>query len=76
MTPIRYQDLFILGCLFSALYGLGVPILFFCIMYYNREQIKHHEYTEKFGFLSTKMREDFYWCALTCARTLGVVFVS
>ena len=61
MTPIDYKHLFILGWVFSALYGLGIPILFFCIMYSNREKIKHHEYTEQFGFLSTKMREDFYW---------------
>ena len=47
--------------MFSAFYGFGIPLLFFCIMYSNRDKIKHHKYTERYGFLSTKMREDFYW---------------
>lgn len=35
--------------------------MFFIIMYSNRYNLKHRAYLRQYSFLSTKMREQFYW---------------
>ena len=57
-----YGALYIMSICFTIIYGVGVPSMFFCIMFRHRRSLKHRAYVEKFGFLSTKMREQFY-CA-------------
>jgi hypothetical protein len=44
-----------------SLYGLGIPLLFFFILSSNREKLHTQEFGRSFGFLSTKMRVEFYW---------------
>ena len=59
--PMGYGWLYILAWLFSVIYGIGIPALLFCIMYSHSDEIQHHEYTQRYGFLSTKMRQEWYW---------------
>ena len=47
----------------ASFYGLGIPILFFCIMYRNRHRLKKSSFVSRYGFLTSKTSEDYYWCA-------------
>eukprot|EP01046_Picozoa_sp_COSAG06_P011619 COSAG06_NODE_666_length_13272_cov_10.674334_1_plen_2097_part_10 len=57
---VGYLWLATLAWMFSIMYGLGIPAMMVYIMYSHSENIKHREYTERYGFLSNKMREDWY----------------
>eukprot|EP01047_Picozoa_sp_COSAG01_P037140 COSAG01_NODE_2933_length_6829_cov_10.437890_2_plen_1407_part_01 len=45
----------------ASLYGIGIPTLFFYIMYKHRDEIKEHTFVRKYGFLTSKTSERYYW---------------
>ncbi len=47
--------------IWSTLYGIGSPLLFFVVLYSHRDVLKKNEFQNGFGFLSTKMREEYYF---------------
>lgn len=57
---VSYLLLVSLAWMFTVLYGLGIPALMLYIMFSNSQNIKHREYMERYGFLSNKMREEWY----------------
>jgi hypothetical protein len=58
---VRYRTLRTESIVWASLYGLGSPLLFFIVLYSHREVLKKNEFQNGFGFLSTKMREEFYF---------------
>jgi hypothetical protein len=51
----------------ASFYGLGIPILFFCIMYTNANGedgangLKKRRFVSRYGFLTSKTSETYYW---------------
>eukprot|EP01045_Picozoa_sp_COSAG04_P001512 COSAG04_NODE_51_length_31064_cov_38.384789_9_plen_5190_part_00 len=75
----NYYNLRVLAGFFALLYGVGVPVAFITLMYLNRHRLKHADYLAKYGILTNKMGERFYWwegmvtvrkCALTATTIL------
>jgi hypothetical protein len=60
---LTYRQLKSLAVVFYTLYGFGTPMLFLFILYqaHKEHRLHTHEFTEGFGFLSSKMTEDKYW---------------
>ena len=77
----NYTHLRALAKLFAFLYGVGVPVVFILIMYFNRRRLKHASYLAKYGILTNKMSERFYWweAAVTvrkCVLTVTTILIS
>ena len=51
----NYGSIRLWAQILGVLYGLGVPLLFICIMVKNRKRLKHKEYLKKYGILSNKV---------------------
>jgi hypothetical protein len=58
---VGYKWLATLATLCSAFYGIGIPSMFLYIIWSHRGQLKHRAYTDRYGFLSNKMREEIAW---------------
>jgi hypothetical protein len=59
----------------ATLYGLGSPLLFFGVLYSHRDVLKKNQFQNGFGFLTTKMREEYYfWEVVISLRKLLLVF--
>lgn len=61
---MSYRKLASLAVVFYTIYGLGTPLLFSIILISNRNQLHTNRFMSGFGFLSSKMREETYWCVL------------
>ena len=50
----------------ASVYSFGIPSLFFYIMYSQRTILRKAEFTQNYGFLTSKTSERFYWweCAI------------
>jgi hypothetical protein len=83
-VPMGYRWLYILASICSALYGIGIPVLFFYILYDAAHQkeggsdnLKCYEFTEKYGFLSTKMCDELYaWETVILARKMLLIMIT
>ena len=70
----EYQSLHTQAIVCTTLYGLGSPLLFFTVLYTHRHVLKKNEFQNGFGFLSTKMREEYYfWEVIITLRKLLLV---
>eukprot|EP01048_Picozoa_sp_COSAG05_P019239 COSAG05_NODE_2963_length_2459_cov_2.922458_2_plen_135_part_00 len=60
------------------MYGFGTPILFGAILFSaGKDELQTHEFTERYGFLSTKMKaESFWWGIVVSFRKLFLSFIS
>lgn len=73
-TLDEYKSLHKQAIVCSTLYGLGSPLLFFTVLYSHRHVLKKNEFQNAFGFLSSKMREEFYyWEVVISFRKLLLV---
>jgi hypothetical protein len=56
---------------FASLYAVGIPLLFFGIMFSNRARLRTQKFNKAYGFLTSKTSERFYWweCAIISKPT-------
>ena len=62
-TDLPYPVLAIASYFIASIYAIGVPILFFTIMYNaNRNnEMRKKKWTNHYGFLTSKTSEKYYW---------------
>ena len=71
---LRYKPMMVKAYIFATVYGLGTPALFFGVLYTYKDELKKNSFMSSFGFLSTKMREEFYtWEVIISFRKLLLV---
>lgn len=56
----------------ASAYSFGIPSLFFYIMYSQRSILRKAEFTQNYGFLTSKTSEQFYWweCAIIVRKLM------
>ena len=58
---LKYFDLLALGWFFTVLYGLGIPVTFFVILYRGRNRLNQTDFGKKFGYLYKRYDAEWYW---------------
>lgn len=61
---LSYRHLASLAFVAYTVYGVGTPLLFTIILWTNRTKLYSAKFMQSFGFLSSKMREEFYGQAI------------
>jgi hypothetical protein len=71
---LSYRSLASLAVVAYTVYGLGTPLLFTIILWTNRKSLYTSKFMQSFGFLSSKMREEWYiWEVFISVRKLLLV---
>lgn len=71
---LSYRQLASLAIVAYTVYGLGTPLLFTIILWTNRKVLYKAKFMQSFGFLSSKMREEWYiWEVFISVRKLLLV---
>lgn len=59
------------------LYGIGLPLMAFVLLYSNRDQLYDKKYTFRLGLLYLGFREKrWWWEAVTASRKLSIIMLS
>ena len=58
---MSYRTLASFAVVAYTIYGFGTPVLFWLILWTNREGLYSNRFMTGYGFLSSKMREEYYW---------------
>jgi hypothetical protein len=70
---VTYRTLATCSIVMTTIYGLGTPILFGIILFSRKDTLQTNEFTQNYGFLSTKMKIEFFWWEIFISvRKLGV----
>jgi hypothetical protein len=71
---VTYRTFATASVVFFTLYGLGVPVLFGCILFSHRATAHTDTFARSFGFLSVRTRIDcFWWETFISLRKLAMV---
>ena len=75
---LSYGALLFGACFFAIMYGAGVPLCFYSIVYNAKRdgRIKHDEFAADYGFLTTKMSDDAYYWEVVILIRKGALAVS
>lgn len=59
------------------LYGIGLPLMAFALLYSNQDQLYDKKYTFRLGLLYLGFREKrWWWEAVTASRKLSIIMLS
>lgn len=72
LNTLEYRTYASVALFAASFYGVGIPYYFFTIMYRAKHdrtdgasaatgKLKHGEFIKRYGFLTSKMRDDFYF---------------
>ncbi len=56
---LTYPAIATISYALASIYGFGIPMLFFKIMYSHRQVLRKQEFTKNYGFLTSKTSENF-----------------
>ena len=76
---VSYRELASWAVVSLVMYGMGIPMLLGCVLWRHasRGELQTNEFAAAFGFLSTKMKTDyFYWEVLISFRKLALVLAT
>ena len=77
MCEAEYRLLAAAAVVCFTLYGFGTPLLFYVILYRHRAELKSQGFMRRFGFLSTKMRDEHWeWEVFISLRKLALVLAT
>ena len=69
---LSYPVIATLSYLISTIYSVGIPLLFFKIMYSHRYDLHSAKFMHQYGFLTSKTSERYYWweCAIITRKLM------
>eukprot|EP01047_Picozoa_sp_COSAG01_P035312 COSAG01_NODE_2702_length_7228_cov_4.014869_2_plen_1685_part_00 len=70
---LTYRTLATCSIVMTVIYGLGTPILFGIILFSQKDRLQTNEFSQNYGFLSTKTKIEFFWWEIFISvRKFGV----
>lgn len=59
-TDYRYLVMLVLAIVFLVVYGIGIPVMFYVLLWRNRSHLWSHQNEFRFGFLMENFKPEFY----------------